>query len=481
MAGNIQPRLSLAQSAWIIVLVPALVGIIFAIGLGKLSLDIEKTVRERASVAYKVNIINQLMELLAGQMEAYIDWHTQSEAKQKRLDELSEGVIQQLHKLKALAADDPELLSITNSGLKIANQLAKENHQEMKSKRAAKKLAQRVISLHTPMQRALNRLYERITASTEVETEQREKMAVVTIVTGILLSSAVSGVMFALFSRRVAKRLNILKENAADLAAGIEVGAKLSGNDELNKVEDELVSLSQELHVARQRKQEFLSMIGHDLRSPLTSLQMTLEMYANGVYGELDEVLQHDVDKHLSDMKQLVVFISDLLDLEKLEAGSLELNLEPLKISTLFNNVRENLPAGLGQNPDNFEVIDWERPIQTFGDPDRLEIALNRVVMSCLLDTPGPVRMRASDIPEQSKILITVETRPGQNRLFSEGVIFDRFEVNVGKQILFKSFRHSLALARELIRMQGGDIDVSHQPNSVRFNISLKRWREGMQ
>lgn len=479
MAGSTSFRLSLAQSAWIIVLVPAIVGIIFAITLGKLSLDIEHTVRERANIAYRINLINQMMEMLAGQMEAYIDWHTQTSEKTKTLNFLSEGVIQTLHKLRALSTDDPGLCQKIDSGLVIAKELAVENNKPVETKRTAKALAQKVITLHNPMQEALNRLYERI-AVTDTSSEQREKTAIILVVSGILLTSAISSVLFAMFAKRVGQRLNILKDSAAELASGVEVEAGLGGNDELNKVEEELVLLSQELHTARQRKQEFLSMIGHDLRSPLTSLQMTLEMYSNGVYGELDEVVQIDVANHLRDVKLLVVFISDLLDLEKLEAGSLELMTEPVKIGSLLESLRANMPPGLSQNDNELEIYDWERPLTTFGDPDRLEMALNRLVMSCLLDTPGPVRVRASEIPEQSKILITVETRPGQNRLFNEGIIFNRFEVHAEQQTLFKSYRHSLSLARELIWMQGGDIDVSHQPNSVRFNVSLKKWREGL-
>jgi signal transduction histidine kinase len=481
MGGIRKPHLSLAQSAWLIVVVPALSGILFAVMLGSLSLDLERTIRHRAVIATKVNLINQLMQSLGWQMEACLGWHTVGKSVHKdELYELSETVVRLLNQLQKLAVDDPGLADTVAKSLPVAEDIVATNGVVRRSRHYGKLQAQKIISLHSPMQMALSRLYAGITSTDDETSHTNAQTAIALIVIGILVSSAISMLLFAIFSRRVAQRLSTLRENATDLAAGKPLGAKLSGADELNEVEDELILLSEELAIARERKQEFLSMIGHDLRSPLTSLQMTLEMYSGGVYGDLDDVVKVDVANHLKDVKQLVVFITDLLELEKLEAGSVVFSSAPVEISALLQSLKASLPPEISINSELFEIFDWDRPLQTFGDVDRLEMALNRIVITCLMDTPGPVRVRVSEMPEQSKILITVETRPGHQRRFSEETVFDRFEINKDKQILFRAYKHSLVLARELVRFQGGDIDVSHHPNSVRFNISLMRWQEGM-
>ena len=74
-------------------------------------------------------------------------------------------------------------------------------------------------------------------------------------------------------------------------------------------------------------KQEFVAVVSHELRTPLTSLEMTLSLLQNGTYGPISETAQKRVKSAEVGISRLVMLISDLLDMEKMEAGKLSMKL----------------------------------------------------------------------------------------------------------------------------------------------------------
>ena len=67
-------------------------------------------------------------------------------------------------------------------------------------------------------------------------------------------------------------------------------------------------------------KQEFLSMVSHDLRTPLNSMQAFLELLADGIYGEITEAGNRKVGQLEGEVERLMRLIQQLLDLDRLES-----------------------------------------------------------------------------------------------------------------------------------------------------------------
>jgi PAS domain S-box-containing protein len=83
---------------------------------------------------------------------------------------------------------------------------------------------------------------------------------------------------------------------------------------------------------AERLKQEVMAMVSHDLRSPLASIGVTLELLSDGVLGELSEKGGDLVGKAEQSVTALIALINDLLDVERLEYGAFALDLQDCKI-----------------------------------------------------------------------------------------------------------------------------------------------------
>src|SRR5262249_17030594 len=86
--------------------------------------------------------------------------------------------------------------------------------------------------------------------------------------------------------------------------------------------------VTREKELARM-KQDFLNMISHDLRSPLTSVIGGLTLLTAGARGAVPEPMKEEAQAAIASARKLVDFIGDLLDFQKLDAGQMPLDLKP--------------------------------------------------------------------------------------------------------------------------------------------------------
>lgn len=92
-----------------------------------------------------------------------------------------------------------------------------------------------------------------------------------------------------------------------------------------------------------QLKREFVQMVSHDLRMPLTSLKMTLGMLLEGTYGELTERGRPRIEYATYDLTRLINMINELLEFERMESGKIDLFLENSQVSDLVTQAVESV------------------------------------------------------------------------------------------------------------------------------------------
>jgi PAS domain S-box-containing protein len=118
---------------------------------------------------------------------------------------------------------------------------------------------------------------------------------------------------------------------------------------ELKRFEQTLKQKNAELEDASRMKSEFLANMSHELRTPLNAIIGFSEVLRDGLIGEMTDQQRGFIGDIFSSGKHLLALINDILDLSKVEAGKMSLDLEPVQVSTLFVNslsiIREKAAA----------------------------------------------------------------------------------------------------------------------------------------
>ena len=107
---------------------------------------------------------------------------------------------------------------------------------------------------------------------------------------------------------------------------------------ELKRFEHTLQQKNVELEDASRMKSEFLANMSHELRTPLNAIIGFSEVLKDGLLGEMTDQQRGFIGDIFSSGKHLLSLINDILDLSKVEAGKMMLDLEPVDVSSLFVN-----------------------------------------------------------------------------------------------------------------------------------------------
>jgi signal transduction histidine kinase len=165
----------------------------------------------------------------------------------------------------------------------------------------------------------------------------------------ILLIAGVTGnlvmviVVHFLFSRYITEKISTLVANARDLSKKKKLPPTLPGLDDFAFVDAALHQSEKEITAATTHRQDLMQMLAHDLRSPLASSQVSLEGLLSREATNLNQNSTEVINKISSNNKRLLSHISDLLTIDALELGQLELFINPEQLNICVDEAIETL------------------------------------------------------------------------------------------------------------------------------------------
>jgi signal transduction histidine kinase len=268
----------------------------------------------------------------------------------------------------------------------------------------------------------------------------------------------------------------------AEIAAGDFSGRlEVPNRDELgalaanvNRMNDELRRLYGELERASRHKSEFLANMSHELRTPLNAIIGFSQVLHERLFGEINDKQEEYLDDILSSGNHLLSLINDVLDLSKVEAGQVELDVATFSL-------RESLERGV--------VMVRERAIEqritlslelatdvdlVDGDERRLRQIVFNLLSNAVKFTPagGSVVVASARVGREVRVSVA-DTGPGiaredQARIFEE---FQQTDLGVEQR---EGTGLGLALSRRLVELHGGRIWVeSELGGGSRFVFTL--------
>jgi two-component system, NtrC family, sensor kinase len=256
---------------------------------------------------------------------------------------------------------------------------------------------------------------------------------------------------------RMAERLG---ESYANLEQKVEERTR-----ELAAALGQLDEKSHQLERASRHKSEFLASMSHELRTPLNAIIGFSQVLRERLFGDVNEKQQEYLDDVLASANHLLALINDVLDLSKVEAGQVDLEVESFSLRDVLEHgvvmVRERamtdaVDVSVAAAPDADLVA---------GDERRVRQVVFNLLSNAVKFTPagGSVDVRADRIDGEVRISVK-DTGPGiavedQERIFEE---FQQTEAGAAQP---EGTGLGLALSKRLVELHGGRIWVESAPD----------------
>jgi len=123
------------------------------------------------------------------------------------------------------------------------------------------------------------------------------------------------------------------------------------GSDELARLTHTFNNMSKELSKLDEMKDDFMSHVTHELRSPLTSIIATVELMAEMPIMQKDEKMKRSIDRLVYGSERLNRLVDNILDLTKLEAGKMHFDIQPVNMGTIASEMADFFERGDGKRP----------------------------------------------------------------------------------------------------------------------------------
>jgi signal transduction histidine kinase len=241
---------------------------------------------------------------------------------------------------------------------------------------------------------------------------------------------------------------------------------------------EEIQEKSQQLAEASQHKSQFLANMSHELRTPLNAIIGVTEMLREDA-----EALNQDLeplDRVLGAGRHLLALINDILDLSKIEAGRMELNLETFALPPLIDDVVRTIEPLAAKN-GNQVVVHCDAEIGTMhADQMRLRQALLNLMSNANKFTEkGTVTIATHQGQENGRNWITLSVADTGIGMTAEqmGKLFQEFsQASSTTASKYGGTGLGLVISRRFCQMMGGDITVESEPGrGSTFTIRLPK------
>jgi signal transduction histidine kinase len=275
----------------------------------------------------------------------------------------------------------------------------------------------------------------------------------------VIVVAALAG----LLAKRLGARLARLDAAAGRVAAGdLTARVEDDGDDEVSHVADSFNEMAQRLEEAAQRERDFLLNVGHDLRTPLTSISGYAETLADGTIEADDLPRVASVLQRQS--QRLSRLVEDLMLLSRLEAREFTLRTEPVDLGAHVGGVAEEFRSRADEATVRLEIdIEATGPVEA--DPVRVSQVVGNLVENALRYAPegGRVGVAVQAAPQEVAIVVT-DNGPGIDaedlpRVFERLFVAQRY-----RAVRPEGSGLGLSIVHELVTAMGGTVAVSSEP-----------------
>lgn len=245
---------------------------------------------------------------------------------------------------------------------------------------------------------------------------------------------------------------------------------------ELQDANAQLEMANHRLKELDRMKSQFLSHCSHELRTPLTSIKGFTENLLRGMVGSLSDRQELYLNRINANSDRLTRMIGDLLDLSRIEAGTVRLNRTHLSLPKILEDATQELLPLIDSKDQQLVVETDESPLCVVGDSDRLHQIITNLVHNAHKFTPeqGTIRVHAHHAPPQHIVLTVSDTGPGIPQDAQKNLFEPFFQAHRQPEIGTQGLGLGLSIVRQLVELHAGSISVESQEGmGTTFRILL--------
>jgi PAS domain S-box-containing protein len=244
-----------------------------------------------------------------------------------------------------------------------------------------------------------------------------------------------------------------LKEQAESLAKAMT---------ELKALNDELGERQAELERAMAARSRFYASMSHELRTPINAVLGYSTLLLENIYGPLNEKQAEGISRTHKAAKHLLELVNDVLDLSKIEAGKIDLRLQPVQFPLLIEDLFVTVRPLADQYGSPLALQHDGAPLKVVSDPRRVrQILLNLLSNAIKFGRGKPIHVYSKPNGDGG---IMIEVRDEGEGIAPSDLekIFDEF-VQLGKTQLTEGTGLGLPISRRLAEMLQGSLEVESE------------------
>jgi PAS domain S-box-containing protein len=229
-------------------------------------------------------------------------------------------------------------------------------------------------------------------------------------------------------------------------------------------MEQSIIDERDRANIANKAKSEFLANMSHEIRTPMNAILG----FSEALYHKLDSVQQRKMVKSvLSSGNLLLSLLNDILDLSKIEAGKLEITLQPIDLNYIFQEIQMLFNDKAGKKGIELSVLtDDNLPLLLMLDEIRMkQVFFNLIGNAIKFTHNGFVRIRVSFLfqsKDTGELTIEVEDTGIGIPESQFGIIFEAFGQQSGQSnMMYGGVGLGLAISKRLVEKMNGTITVS--------------------
>jgi len=229
-------------------------------------------------------------------------------------------------------------------------------------------------------------------------------------------------------------------------------------NRKLSEIQEKLLEEIEFRKQAEHKKDEFISIASHELKTPLTSVKGYMQLLQRSLNKDDKTIAQNHLDKASIQLEKLNELIVDLLDISKIESGKLKFNMKLFCADNMVNNAIEMMQ----QSNPGFTINKLGKTDEMiYGDEMRLEQVVINFISNAIKYAPGTNQVNVTVNIKDGKLYLAVKDfgigipKEQQHKIFDK---FYRVEENSNR---FNGLGIGLYICSEIINRHGGKVGVN--------------------